>query len=221
MSARLADEGGFTIAELMATIVISMIVLFALFGLVDNATRRQSVATDRIEANDRGRSAMDTISSQLRSRVCVGGAQGSLVSASANQIEFFASLGLTAEKTTESQRLVLQRRRLTYRPAPDNDVIEEVWVGTAAAPALPPGPPAAATRRRTLLTNVSLTDRVPFFQYFAKAGEPALPAPPLAVADLTKVSQIDVSFSAGGRVAGVDTPLQNEILDRSPGCFFG
>ncbi len=221
MSARLADERGFTLAELMATIVISMIVLFALFGLVDNAMRRQSVATDRIEANDRGRSAMDTISSQLRSRVCIGGEQGSLVSASANQIEFFGSLGLTVEKTTESQRLVLQRRRLTYRPAPYNDVVEEAWVGTAAAPALPPGPPTETTRTRTLLTNVSLTDEVPFFRYFAKAGEPALPAPPLPVADLTKVAEIDVSFSAGGRVAGVDTPLQNEILDRSPGCFFG
>lgn len=221
MSARLADERGFTLAELMATIVVSMIVLFALFGLVDNAMRRQSVATDRIEANDRGRSAMDTISSQLRSRVCIGGAQGSLVSASATEIEFFASLGLTGESTTESQRLVLQRRRLTYRPAPDNDVIEKVWVGTAPAPALPPGPPADATRTRTLLTNVSLTGSVPFFAYSAKTGEPALPPPPVSAANLTKVAQIDVSFSAHGRVAGVDTPLQNEILDRSPGCFFG
>jgi type II secretory pathway pseudopilin PulG len=221
MSARLADEGGFTLVELMATIVVSMIVLFALFGLVDNATRRQSVATDRIEANDRGRAAMDTISSQLRSRVCIGGAQGSLVSASATQIEFFASLGLTLESSTESQRLVLERRRLTYRPAPDNDVREEVWVGTAAAPALPPAPPTPATRTRTLLTNVSLTGAVPFFQYFAQDGAPALPAPPLSAANLTKVAQIDVGFSANGRVAGVETPLQNEILDRSPGCYFG
>jgi hypothetical protein len=232
MSARLADEGGFTIAELMATIVVSMIVLFALFGLVDNATRRQSVATDRIDANDRGRSAMDTISSQLRSRVCIGGAQGSLVSASADQIEFFASLGLTVEKETESQRLVLQRRRLTFDPPPDigastpvggslrYDVREEVWVGTAAAPALPPGPPTGATRTRTLLTNVSLTQSVPFFRYYAQGGETALPVP-LSAADLTKVARIDIAFSAHGRVASVDTPLENEILDRSPGCYFG
>jgi type II secretory pathway pseudopilin PulG len=221
MSARLADEGGFTLVELMATIVVSMIVLFALFGLVDNATRRQSVATDRIEANDRGRSAMDAISSQLRSRVCIGGAQGSLVSASATEIEFFASLGLTRDAPTESQRLVLERRRLTYRPPPYSDVLEEVWVGAAPAPALPPAPPATATRKRTLLTNVSLTDKVPFFQYFAKAGAPELPAPPLSAADLTKVARIDIGFSAHGRVAAVDTPLQNEILDRSPGCYFG
>jgi type II secretory pathway pseudopilin PulG len=221
MSARLADEGGFTLVELMATIVVSMIVLFALFGLVDNATRRQSVATDRIEANDRGRAAMDTISSQLRSRVCIGGAQGSLVSASATQIEFFASLGLTLESSTESQRLVLERRRLTFRPAPVNDIREEVWVGTAPAPALPPASTTPATRTRTLLTNVSLTDSVPFFRYFAKAGAPALPAPPLSAADLTKVARINIGFAADGRVAGVQTPLQNEILDRSPGCFFG
>jgi type II secretory pathway pseudopilin PulG len=221
MSARLADEGGFTLVELLATIVVSMIVLFALFGLVDNATRRQSVATDRIEANDRGRHAMDAISSQLRSRVCISGAQGSLVSASATQIEFFASLGLTTESTTDSQRLVLERRRLTYRPAPLNDIREEVWVGTAPAPALPPASTTEATRTRTLLTNVTLTDSVPFLRYFAKAGAPALPAPPLSAADLTRVARINIGFSAEGRVSGVETPLQNEILDRSPGCFFG
>jgi hypothetical protein len=232
MSARLADEGGFTIAELMATIVVSMIVLFALFGLVDNATRRQSVATDRIEANDRGRATMDTISAQLRSRVCISGAQGSLVSASATQIEFFASLGLTSESTTESQRLVLERRRLTFDSPPGTgpttpvsgslryDVREEVWVGTAPAPALPPGPPTGATRTRTLLANVSPTEEVPFFQYFAQAGATALPVP-LSAANLAKVARIDIGFSAHGRVASVDTPLQNQILDRSPGCFFG
>jgi len=232
MSARLADEGGFTVAELMATIVISMIVLFALFGLVDNATRRQSVATDRIEANDRGRSAMDTISSQLRSRVCIGGAQGSLVSASADQVEFFASLGLTRDTPTQSERLVLQRRRLTFDPPPGvgastpisgslrYDVREDVWVGTAAAPALPPGPPAGATRTRTLLTNVSLTGSVPFFQYYAQGDATALPVP-LSAVNLTKVERIDIGFSAHGRVASVDTPLQNQIIDRSPGCYFG
>jgi len=218
MSSRLADERGFTLVELMATIVVSMIVLFALFGLVDNATRRQSVATDRIDANDRGRSAMDTISSQLRSRVCVGGAQGSLVSASPTEIEFFASFGLTRDTPAQSERLVLQRRRLTYRPE-HNDIIEQAWVGTAPAPALPPV--SATPRTRTLLTNVSLTDEVPFFRYSAMAGEPALPPPPLSVDDLANVAQIDVSFSADGRVAGVATPLQNQILDRSPGCYFG
>jgi hypothetical protein len=225
VSARLQDERGVTLVELLATIVVATIVLLALFGLVDSATRRQSVATDRIEANDRGRVAIDAIGAQLRSRVCISAAQGSLVAGSATQLEFFASLGLTAESTTQSQRLVLQRRRLTYRPAPDNDVREEVWVGSAAAPALPPAATTTPTRTRTLLANVALTGTTPFFRYYGLTGTPPLPtlalASPLAAASLTKVARIDVSFSANGRVAGVGTPLQGQILDRSPGCYFG
>jgi prepilin-type N-terminal cleavage/methylation domain-containing protein len=226
MSARLADERGFTLVELLATVVVSTIVLFALFGLVDTATRRQSVANDRIDANDRGRVAMDTISTQLRSRVCISGAEDSLVAASDSQIEFFASLGLTPQSGPGSQTLVLQRRRLTYRPA-TSDVLEESWVGTLPAPALPPATSTTPTRTRTILTNVSLDGTTPFFRYYAMtAATPPLPelllAPtPLSATDLARVAQITVGFAAKGKVAGLSTPLQNRILDRSPGCYFG
>jgi prepilin-type N-terminal cleavage/methylation domain-containing protein len=229
MSARLADERGFTLVELLAAIVVSTIVLFALFGLVDTATRQQSVANDRIDANDRGRVAIDAISTQLRSRVCISGAEDSLVAASDSQIEFFASLGLTPQSGSGSQTLVLQRRRLTYRPA-TSDVLEESWVGTLPAPALPPATSTTATRTRTILTNVSLDGTTPFFRYYAMTSPtpplPPLPelllAPtPLSAANLTKVVQITVSFAAKGKVAGLSTPLQNRILDRSPGCYFG
>jgi len=226
MSARLADESGFTLVELLATLLVSTIVLFALFGLVDTATRQQSVATDRIDANDRGRAAIDVITAQLRSRVCISGVQGSLVAASDSQIEFFASLGLTPESATQSQTLVLQRRRLTYRPAPNNDVVEEVWVGSAPAPALPPATSTTATRTRTLLTNVSLDGTTPFLRFYGLIGTPPLPdllltPRPLSATNLTKVARISVGFAAKGRVAGVRTPMHNDILDRSPGCYFG
>jgi prepilin-type N-terminal cleavage/methylation domain-containing protein len=229
MSARLADERGFTLVELLAAISVSTVVLFALFGLVDTATRQQSVATDRIDANDRGRLAMDAISTQLRSRVCISSAEDSLVAASDSQIEFFVSLGLTPEGATNSQTLVLQRRRLTYRPA-TSDVLEESWVGILPAPALPPAASTTPTRTRTLLTNVSLDGSTPFFRYYAMTSpappDPPLPelllAPtPLSATNLTKVAQITVSFAAKGKVAGLSTPLQNRILDRSPGCYFG
>ena len=149
MSARLADERGFTLVELLAPIVVSTIVLFALFGLVDTATRRQSAANDRIDANDRGRVAMDAISTQLRSRVCISGAEDSRVGTTA----FFRSSAM--------------------RAAP------------------PPRP------------------------------ELLLAPTPLSATDLTRVAQITVGFAAKGKVAGLSTPLQNRILDRSPGCYFG
>jgi prepilin-type N-terminal cleavage/methylation domain-containing protein len=228
MSARLADERGFTLVELMAAMVVGMIVLFALFAIADNAVRLQSRAVDSIEANDRGRLAMDLISQQLSSRVCLSGGQGSLVAGAANEVEFFASLGLTPESTTDSQRLVLQRRRLTYRPT-SNDVREEIWVGTQPAPALPPGPadspPAAPTRTHTIVSGVAPVGTTPFFSYFAMTGDPPQPtrplSAPLASGDLSQTARINVSFVAHGNIVGVRTELHNQVLDRSPGCYFG
>jgi prepilin-type N-terminal cleavage/methylation domain-containing protein len=228
MKARLSDERGFTLVELMAAMVVGMIVLFALFAIVDNAVRLQSRAVDSIEANDRGRLGMDLISQQLSSRVCLSGGQGSLVSGAANEVEFFASLGLTPESTTDSQRLVLQRRRLTYRPA-SNDVREEVWVGTQPAPALPPGPadlpPAAPTRTHTIVSGVAPVGTTPFFSYFSMTGDPPQPtqrlSTPLASAELSTAARINVSFVAQGSFPGVGSELHNQVLDRSPGCYFG
>jgi type II secretory pathway pseudopilin PulG len=227
--ARLSDERGMTLVELLAAMVVGMIVLFALFAIVDNAVHQQASAVDRLEANSGGRLAMDRISQQLGSRVCLSGTQGSLVSAADNQVEFFASLGLTAESTTASQRLVLQRRRLTYRPA-SKDVLEEVWVGTQPAPALPPGPqdlpvPTPATTKRMVASRVEPVGATPFFSYYAMTGDPPQPTQllttPVLAADLPKASRINVGFVARGRIAGVSSELHNQILDRSPGCYFG
>ena len=222
-----SDERGFTLVELLAAMVIGLVVLFALFAIVDNAVHLQARAVDRIEANDGGRLAMDLISQQLGSRVCVSGTQGSLVSGADNEVEFFASLGMTPESTTEGQRLVLQRRRLIYRPV-SNDVREEVWVGTQAAPVLPPGPDTVPTveptTTRTIVSGVAPVGATPFFSYFAMTGAPPQPtqlATPLLSTDLSEAARINVSFVARGKVAGVSSELHNQILDRSPGCFFG
>jgi prepilin-type N-terminal cleavage/methylation domain-containing protein len=232
MSARLADERGFTLAELMATMVVGGIILFALYGLVDTATRRQSMATDRIDANDRARAAMDIIGSQLRSRVCISATQGAIVSASPTVLEFYTSLGLTPESTTVSQRPIIQRRRLSYDAA-KSEIVEEMWVSTAVSPGLPPASTTTPTRKRTLITNVVAPEaETPLFDY-AQLGdvltglpipevdlEPTLTALQLAAQSQLKV-RIDLRFETKGRVAGVSTPLQDEILDRSPGCYFG
>jgi len=222
MTANLRDERGFTLVELLSAMMVGSIVLVALFGIIDVATRQQAKAVDRIQTTAGGRSAIDTISQQLASRVCVSQAQGSLVSASDSQIEFYASFGLTTENTTESQSLVVQRRRLTYRPTPDNDIREEVWLGSAA-------PPAEPTRTRTLLTKVSLVGTTPFFRYYAVTDEitgvalanPLLLTPtPLSAPNLLRAAQINVSFSANGKVPAVRSELQTQILDRSPACSF-
>ena len=55
MRARLADERGFTLVELLAALVVGSIVIFAGFGLLDTAVRLQAKSVDSLDATDRGR----------------------------------------------------------------------------------------------------------------------------------------------------------------------
>jgi prepilin-type N-terminal cleavage/methylation domain-containing protein len=228
MSPRDNGEAGFSLIELLVAMLVGSIVLYAAFSLFDTALRNQHESIDRIESNDHARVGMDNIRRQLTSKVCISGAQGSIVSASDNQIEFFASMSLTAESTTASQRLVLERRRLTYRPA-TQDVREEVWTGADPAPALPPPTTATPSRQRTVLERAVTVDATtPFFSYYELGGAVPDQTPtqlltgnPLPTASLPKVARIDVNFAVTGTVAGVKTILKTQILDRSLGCYFG
>ena len=65
MRARLADESGFSLVELLAAMVVGIIVMFAIFGLLDTGVRIQAKSVDSIDATDRGRVAIDQISQSL------------------------------------------------------------------------------------------------------------------------------------------------------------
>ena len=64
-------DAGFTIVELLVTVLIGTVVLFALFGLVDVALRSQQRVDGRVDSNSRGRLAMEQMVQDLRSSVCV------------------------------------------------------------------------------------------------------------------------------------------------------
>ena len=126
--ARLRDEDGFTLVELLAAMVVGMIVLFAVFGLLDGAVRIHARTTDQIETSGRGRLAIDLMSQSLGSRICLGEVP-SLVAASDTSVEYYASLA----PERAGVRLEAQRRRLTFS---GGAIREEMW--TSSPPVSPP-----------------------------------------------------------------------------------
>ena len=68
---RASDERGFTIIELMVAMSVGMVVLLAAFMLLDRSFTASGQIADRQEALQRGRQAMELITRQLRSQVCV------------------------------------------------------------------------------------------------------------------------------------------------------
>ena len=65
-----------TLMELMTAITIGMIVMFAMFALLDNTVRMNTNAMAKTDAMQRGRLAMDTMTQELRSQVCLDNLAG-------------------------------------------------------------------------------------------------------------------------------------------------
>ena len=216
MRARLADERGFSLVELLAALVVGSIVIFATFGLLDTAVRLQAKSVDNLDATDRGRIGIDQIAQGLASRICLG-AQTSLVDARDDRVEFYASLA----PESGAVRLIVQRRRLTVTSL---GIREDVWVSSppAAPPALPPANTTTPTASRLVVTGVRQTQSIPVFRYYATDPGTSHPSvlltAPLSAADLSRVALIDVSFTAQGKRADVGTPFHEQVYNRSATC---
>lgn len=221
MTARLAGEEGFTLVELLVAMIVGLVVIFAAFSVMDGSWRLNAKTTDHIETTNRGRLAMDKITQQLGSRICLQSetpAQGSLVTATDDQIEFYASI------TNETApRLVVERRRLTYRPT-THDILLEAWTGSAPPPTPPPANTTTPTLTRVIAEGVAPAGSTPIFRYYVEQGTPPLPTlqltPPITLANANNVLLVKVNFAALGNKPGISTELQNDALTRSPTCPF-
>ena len=214
--ARLADDSGFTLVELLAAMIVGMIVMFAIFGLLDTAVRLQAKSVDNLETTDRGRSGIDEISQGFASRICVGDVP-SLVEAADDHVEFYASLA----PESSAVRLIVQRRRVSLS---GTSIREEVWTSNPPRPSpnLPPATTTTPTRTREIVGGVRTTGTTPIFRFYANDGTTGLPTvllpTPLASSDLPRAVLVDVTFTAQGKRRDISTDYTNQILNRSSTC---
>lgn len=62
----LRDEGGFTLVEMMVTMMIMVLVLFALYSIFDMSIRVFSFGNDKVEATENARLGVETIEREIR-----------------------------------------------------------------------------------------------------------------------------------------------------------
>ena len=187
---RLRDEEGFTLVELLVSMVIGTIVILAAFMVLDSTGTLARKAQDRVDATQRGRLAMDVIGSELRSQVCLPGAIPPVeAGATPTSFIFYSNLG------DEDDAPV--RRRIYIQ---GDAIMEQVQTGTYA------GIPGAQTVNwalpvtKTLVQPVAQVGATPYFKFWGfDVNLPAtintpLDATPLSAADAAKVVQVDVNF---------------------------
>lgn len=226
MKARLQDERGLTMVEMMVTMVVGLVIMFAIFGLVDTSTQLSAKTDDRVETTGRARIAMDLITRQIRSQVCQGTGLPALTEGRGDMMEFYASLAPEQTASGSTPPLAIQRRRLTFRPGASGqpgDILEEVWTGTGQRPTVTFPPLESPTTRRVLVTGVTPTGTTPVFRYYRFAVDPALgyavPTPitttPLSDSDRARTVQVDVNYTAVGRKTGSNVPLEGTVYVRT------
>jgi prepilin-type N-terminal cleavage/methylation domain-containing protein len=205
------DERGFTLVELLVSLVIGMVVILAAWNLLDASGRLATRTQDRVDAAQRGRLAMDVIGSELRSQVCLPGAVPPVASgATSSDFTFYSNLG--------DQNSPPQKRRFFIQ---SGAIREQTWLGTFAGSGTNLTVNWSATpTTRTLVGPVGQVGTAPYFRFWGfDANLPAtinqpLDALPLSATDAGRVVQVDVSFASRPTGATV-TSKRDSIFQQS------
>jgi prepilin-type N-terminal cleavage/methylation domain-containing protein len=199
-------EGGFSLIELLAAMAIGSIVLTALMTVFINGLTGAARVTDRIEAVQRGRVALDRMVGLLDSQVCVVSYDATLntevtttpvlAASDSNQVTFSADLSGASDSP--------DRYRFVYSPTAKS-ITEYRYDGAGRMPNITF--PAVASATRVLATNVIPAKvggvptgaPLPIFQYyrFVNSAIDAVPlTTPLSATDAATVVRVGVQFQA-------------------------
>jgi hypothetical protein len=199
---RLRDQDGFTIMEVLVAATVGFVVLAATLGLLESSARLDIGVISKTDAMQRGRLAMDRVTQELRSQVCLDYDNPAVLPASSeNAVTYygdFTEAGLRPDK-----------RRVAFDPV-KGTIVDYTYKApdTAVVPLTVTDFPGAPTRTQLVLESVGRqVDKngapVPFFRYYAnrlegdgvyRPNEPL--TAPLSVDDAKRVARIEVSFLA-------------------------
>lgn len=206
--ARLGDDHGFTLIEVIISASLGVVVLLAAFQVMDTAIRTQSDASARVESVQGGREAMNWIGRVIRSQTCLGDTNPALTAASPTSLTLTTSLG--PERLNPGYQ-TLQRRTLTFN-ASQQTITETTVAGSGAPPSTTFN---GASSSRIIAERVRLDGSVPMFRYYALQGNPAQASLeispgagltlPSGKANLARIVRIDVNFLIRSRDANASS----------------
>ncbi len=187
------DESGYSLTELLVAMSVGLIVLFAAFLLLDTANSTSASIASRQDAVQRGRAAMELLTRQVRSQVCLGNATEPITYGDPNTVTFYADLADGSKN--------VERRKITFDPAAKT-ITESVYPGTGVYPDLTF--PVAPAQTRLLLNKVERANDgapVAFLRYYAfdSAGGPGalrLLATPLSATNAPLVVMVKIAFNS-------------------------
>jgi hypothetical protein len=200
---RLRDEAGMTVMELAMAMTVGLIVLTGVFTMLDSSVRLNTGVMSKTDAMQRGRLAMDVITQELRSQVCLNNLNNPAIVASKatkDSVTFYSDFSSAdGDKAPEKRALAFDRAT--------GNITTLIYRSTKLKP-LPADFPLSPAATQLRLENAELArdaanQEVPFLRYYAYrwvgdrpvADDPLVPgANGLTAAQAARVARVDISF---------------------------
>jgi Tfp pilus assembly protein PilV len=213
-----SDQRGFTVVELLTTMLVGMVVLSALFGLVEVSFRSTAKVSDRTEANQQGRIAMDQMTQELGSQICIKTSATSALAplgyGDGQTVRFYTEIEQPSAVAPYTTAFSPQQRELSYSSA-TKSIVERQWNASGTYPnvTFP-----TVTKTRTVLASAApQTTGGPIFTYYAYASDGTIDPTPLAVplsaTDLVRVVQVKIAYLASAAKSGSYAPVKSSFQD--------
>jgi hypothetical protein len=197
------DERGFTVAELVMTIPVFLIVMTTILVMIQVATHNQDRVARRVAVNQRARPELTRLMDQLHSTCVAPGVAPILEGSTATSLGFISKSGEEVSPIPDKYVVTLSGGNLSESVYPATGGTAPTWT-FAPTPAL----------TRQLLTGVSAPTPGPFRYYEYENGQVSTtPLPmPLSAGDAATAVQVAISFTyATG--AGTDAKAPITLSD--------
>jgi hypothetical protein len=190
------EQTGMNLIELTVGLSIGLVVTFASLAVMERATTASNEIADRQEAVQRGRVAMELMTRQLRSQVCLGESAEPISYGDDTTLTFYADLSDGSENVA--------RRTLTFVAPTSTEtgrIREDVYAGSGTYPDLTFGD--TPTTSRVLLSGAQRLQAAgidqPLFRYYAfqpgsPTGDLELLPTPLSATDASRTVMVRVAF---------------------------
>jgi|tagenome__1003787_1003787.scaffolds.fasta_scaffold20963574_3 type II secretory pathway component PulJ len=234
---RLRRADGFSLPELLIALSIAMIVSLATFSLIEIVMKRAGETQNMIASNQRGRLAMDSITRQMRSQVCLNtdtptppmsAPAGFGIATTATTAVFYTDFSDGSDPINKPTQLRVISYDAGKKVLYESDFVPTKVTKTATAYSYTWPLYTAPTRKFKLLENVVPYGTAPIFTYYTyNALTPPRPdllltpgAGGLIAADTARIARVDVrfrvlpSFTPTADLRG-STVLQDQVYVRA------
>ncbi len=206
----LREQSGFTLVELLMTMIASLVVMTAIVMMTTTALRNQDRINRRVDASQRVRPVLTRVMQELHS-ACVAPritpviGDGTAGGSTGTQIKFLSKSDATVSPTPDLHVITLSGGTLSETVYPATGGAAPTWTFS--------GTPIAGWNARPLLTNVSAPPAGVFQYYDFVNGQVDTSATtvPLTATDAAKVAIVKVTMSSSP-TRGVSTFDPNSPL---------